>query len=488
MNADRGRERDGRITLFPLAPFHLVALALLQVAVVCGLWQLELAAIPLGILLGLAAAAPFFPRWRLFMPVIDRVAAAPGVALTFDDGPDPKSTPALLALLERWGIKAAFFVVGERAREHPELMRDILVRGHAVGNHGLRHDPWLALRSRARMRAEIEGCQQVVAAFGLRPLLFRPPAWVVAPGMWPVLLRLGMRCAAASCRDLSWGNRRVGGLARRLLRKARPGDILALHDRPAATPAETARWLAEIEALLVGLQARDLAVLPLGELLGHAVCERLDLGQPGPVRAFYDGLASRYDAEQETPGQRGLRRAERACVIGALDRLLGPGQRVLELGAGTGRFTLEIASRCERVLALDLSPAMLAVLEAKAAERGLGNIDCRVGDAHDFRPDAGFDMVCAFSALEYARDLAGLAARMASWLVPGGLLFITTARRGPLRFFAQLGNAMRQGVWLHARSEIEIGSLLSGAGLAVEQLSTFGHGMGIAAAARRPFG
>ncbi|MCZ2815409.1 polysaccharide deacetylase family protein [Modestobacter sp. VKM Ac-2984] len=97
------------------------------------------------------------------------------VALTFDDGPDPRWTPQLLDTLRAHGVKATFFLVGSQVEAHPELARRIVAEGHAIGNHTYSH-PDLGGLSRAEQAAEIDrGWQAIEAVTGVRPCFFRAP-------------------------------------------------------------------------------------------------------------------------------------------------------------------------------------------------------------------------------------------------------------------------------------------------------------------------
>lgn len=201
------------------------------------------------------------------------------VALTFDDGPDPRVTPLLLDLLVRYRLTAAFFVTGRNAGLHPDLVREILRRGHDIGNHSHRHDPLLMLRSRAVLTGEITRTQELLASFGIRPVAFRPPVGVTNPRLGGVLGELGMECVTFSCRAGDFGNRRIGGLARKILRRVRPGAIILLHDVAPSGGGTIAEWLGEVEKIIRGLQSGGYEIVPLAELTGRAVMERLPAPQ-----------------------------------------------------------------------------------------------------------------------------------------------------------------------------------------------------------------
>lgn len=258
-------------------------LPVVKAALLCACASLALAlvherlcVVPLGIFVGCCLAAPFFPRIGFFLPVISRGCTGRNmVALTFDDGPDPVTTPLILALLKKQKTSAAFFVIGEKAQRHPELMREILSCGHAVGNHSYSHDVLLMLRSRRTLASEIRTAQQAMSAFDIRPLVFRPPAGITNPKLGSVLRQQGLQCLTFSCRGFDAGNRRIKGLAARILKKVRPDDIILLHDCMPRDPATVERWLNEIEELLAGLAERNLDLAPLEHLIGRPICSRL---------------------------------------------------------------------------------------------------------------------------------------------------------------------------------------------------------------------
>ncbi len=259
----------------PWSPAHRTGAASLLLAAGAGAVEPWWAIVPLALFLLLCGVLPFFPRSSFFLPVIS--SGDPGknaVSLTFDDGPDPLVTPRLLEILAAAGVPAAFFVTGERAARHPELIRAILAAGHEVGNHSWHHDPLLMLRPVSLLRREVEETQRILAEAGIRPRAFRPPVGITNPRLPAVLRGSGMICVTFSRRGADWGNRRVPGLARRLLRCVRPGDILLLHDISPPGPGGSDRWLAEVAELLQGLRERSLGIALLSDLIEQSVMER----------------------------------------------------------------------------------------------------------------------------------------------------------------------------------------------------------------------
>jgi peptidoglycan/xylan/chitin deacetylase (PgdA/CDA1 family) len=233
-------------------------------------------AAPLLAFLLLSLGAPFLPAFSYYLEVISRCpAGGPGIVLTFDDGPHPDSTPVLLELLAAYGYPATFFLVAEQARQYPDLVRAIMEQGHTIGNHSLRHDNLLMLRSYRRLRADIGKSQEIFQALGVRPLLFRPPVGITNPSLGHVLRQEGMLAINYSCRAMDRGNRRVHGLARRILSRVAPGDIVMLHDQPPhGRNASLSQWQRELESLFSALKTRS-PVVDLESCLQRPVMVRL---------------------------------------------------------------------------------------------------------------------------------------------------------------------------------------------------------------------
>lgn len=230
------------------------------------------ALVPLAGFIVVCGTAAFFPRWAFFLPIVTGgPAEAKAVALTFDDGPEPGTTGPLLELLHRRSIPATFFVVGNKVTRHPESIATMLRQGHELGNHTFSHDPLLAFRSIARVRLEVDDCQQAIMKSGVESVVFRPPAGITNPRIATVLRERELTCVGFACRATDFGNRRIKGLSARILRRVAAGDIILLHDGNVADQCGPEGWLAEIEQLLDGLRERGLEVVPLSRLLGRPV-------------------------------------------------------------------------------------------------------------------------------------------------------------------------------------------------------------------------
>jgi len=220
----------------------------------------------------LCLAAPFFPRFSFYLPIISRGAPdRKAVALTFDDGPDPMSTPYLLDLLRKHRVKATFFVTGQKAAEYPEIMKEILVQGHSVGNHTYTHNNLVMFGSCKTIITEIETAQNVLNDFGVLALAFRPPVGITGPKLWPALKKTDRYIVNFSCRAFDGGNRWIKGLSQKILKRIGPGDIVLLHDVRPHKPFFLDDWLSEMERILSGIKNKGLAVWPLAELIGRPV-------------------------------------------------------------------------------------------------------------------------------------------------------------------------------------------------------------------------
>ena len=227
----------------------------------------------LSVFIVLCLTAPFLPGTGIFLPVIRRGSRRhQTIAITFDDGPDPRTTPMLLKVLAERDLPATFFVIGGKAQKHPDIINAILNAGHCIGNHTYKHDVLVMLKSGARLAREIDDAQEILKTFGIQPLIFRPPAGVVNPRLGPLLSQRGMSCVHFSCRAPDMGNRRIRGMAGKILKKIEPGDIVLLHDSyPDSGGFQARLWLAEIEKILDGFSEKGLRVVPLSDLIRRPV-------------------------------------------------------------------------------------------------------------------------------------------------------------------------------------------------------------------------
>ena len=157
------------------------------------------------------------------------------IALTFDDGPDKAVTPAILDVLKRHDVKAAFFTIGHKAEKNPVLIRRIDDEGHIVGSHSYSHDFWFDLFGSQKMIIELQKTESVLNQILNKKIrMFRPPYGVTNPPLASVLKKMKYYVVGWSLRskDTVLGDDQ---LFERLTKKVKPGDIIIFHDTKTQT-------------------------------------------------------------------------------------------------------------------------------------------------------------------------------------------------------------------------------------------------------------
>ncbi len=188
----------------------------------------------------------------------------PEVALTFDDGPDPRHTPGMLDTLERYGVAATFFCVGAAARAHPDLLSRAAGEGHLVANHTWSH-PFLPDLSRDELRWQVEATGSALTAAAGRaaaPGLVRPPYGAYTA---QVLSWLDGRDATTVLWDVDTGDWQLPGtdvIAGQAVQGARNGSIVLFHDGG----GDRSQTAAALPAVIEGLQARGFRLVTLAQL------------------------------------------------------------------------------------------------------------------------------------------------------------------------------------------------------------------------------
>lgn len=204
----------------------------------------------------------FHPTNRWLVENRSRLGNAREVALTFDDGPDPVDTPRLLDLLREKGVPATFFVVGRRAEAHPEIVRRAWEEGHLIGNHTWSHRPLFCFLPPWRLRREIEGGTEAIRrACGHKPHYFRSPVGLRHPFLRPALEKAGLEFVAWRLRSMDTRTRSAERLERRIVDRARGGDIILLHDR---RPEGAQAMLTALPGVIDSLRARGFSFVLAG--------------------------------------------------------------------------------------------------------------------------------------------------------------------------------------------------------------------------------
>ncbi|MEV3929968.1 polysaccharide deacetylase family protein [Streptomyces sp. NPDC049944] len=152
------------------------------------------------------------------------------VVLTFDDGPDPRYTPDILATLRRYGVRAMFFVCGEMAADNRDLLREMADDGHVVGNHSWSH-PLIPKLSRGRIRDELGSTSEVIeTTLGAPPLWYRAPYGAWNRNSFEIGAAMGMEPMAWTVDTLDWTTPGTDTIVRRVKKGAAPGVVVLSHD------------------------------------------------------------------------------------------------------------------------------------------------------------------------------------------------------------------------------------------------------------------
>ena len=222
-----------------------------------------------ALLLGFGYYASFFIDSKVYVKAFCRAQGkAKRIALTFDDGPDEVMTDRVLDVLARYHAKAAFFVIGEKARKHPELVKRMLNEGHIIGSHSFSHSSFFPFGSRGRIATELERTRDILKGISGKTVhLFRPPFGVTNPAIAAAVRAGGYQTVGWSLRSFDT----CGCISRKrifnhLMRKLHPGAIVLLHDR-----CDKADEL--LEKFIESIQEKDYEVVGLDELFNIRVYE-----------------------------------------------------------------------------------------------------------------------------------------------------------------------------------------------------------------------
>jgi len=266
----------GRVLLYTAS---IGAIALVVRSIAMGPLPMMVSAIALTAYVAIVMCGVFFLRLGMFVDVLSRgPRGARGVALTFDDGPSPTSTPKILDLLDAAKAKATFFVIGKKAEKHPELVREILKRGHAVALHSYAHHRLFSLKSAGYVRDDLKKAIDVLAEItGDKTVLFRPPIGHTNPTIARVVKELGLSVIGWSVRALD-GVRAADPkrVAMRVKRGLEDGAIVLLHDASEREDGEPASVTA-LPSILEAMSAKN--------LVGVRVDDWIDDEEDEPPRA-----------------------------------------------------------------------------------------------------------------------------------------------------------------------------------------------------------
>ncbi len=316
----------------------------------------------------------------------------PLVSLTFDDGPDPATTPRLLALLEQAGVRATFFVLGERADRYPELMEAIRRGGHEIASHGGAHRPLLLFFPPFEW-------QQIAYQPGGLPY-YRPPHGLHTPFTRLFAALSGKRVALWDLESRDWTGADPAALTERMLEYAAPGSVILLHEGREAT-------LRLLPGLIEGLHRSGYRLVPMG-------AQKLaPLGFKAGLARALQGLDERYDRAH---GIRHCRRHRTGLFRCAKTAYNGPPLK----GIAPGTPGLELHFDSRKVAAMSPLAILRALREDLRAAAGLVERDpeialvfARTGLVEGARELLGFEVA---ELAPQDRFFATLALRFFEWL------------------------------------------------------------------------
>ena len=186
------------------------------------------------------------------------------MALTFDDGPDARSTPALLDLLKEAKVEAAFFCIGKNVATNSSLAARIGREGHLLQNHSYAHSNFTNFFSVARLRTELAQAQTVIQqATGIVPQFFRPPMGLSNPRTFRAARSLDLKVVGWSIRSLDTIMTSPEKIVARIARRLEPGAIILLHDGNISA----GRLVPTVKLLLATLRERGYDVARLDKIL-----------------------------------------------------------------------------------------------------------------------------------------------------------------------------------------------------------------------------
>ena len=229
----------------------------------------------IGRAVGIAAAAHAVPSvltvpavHRRTRPQLSGISSTSHVALTFDDGPDARSTHFFLDELARLDVRATFFLLGIQVDAHPDVARRLVAEGHEVAVHGWTHRPHL-LRTPWSVHADLErACNVITQVTGATPRFWRPPNGIVTGGGFAAARRLGLRPVLWTADGQDWRADATGAsVASRIGTQLRAGGTILLHDSDITSAPES--WRSALDALPAVVAHCGERAWPVGALRDH---------------------------------------------------------------------------------------------------------------------------------------------------------------------------------------------------------------------------
>lgn len=365
----------------------------------------------------------------------------PGVVLSFDDGPNPECTLRLLDLLDHHGVKAVFFLVGQRAQAHPELVLAIRDRGHQIGLHGQVHfhawlmGPWKTWRCWSEGRRNLE-------AITGQPVQWIRPPWGTFNLVIFIWARFnGLRSILWTAQGKDWRETDPDRIIGRILSRIDEGDIIVLHDA-GPHPEAPEYMLRALDQLITRIiQDKKIPIVAL-------TLPQVSIGRQTALRlwAAWEGLYARHEKIQRI-GLENIYRINRTTYDGP--PLISDSGAVL---AKSGDAVAELHLDSIRMQTGETEPARIAVASLRKARASLPELAAFISQSPDFE-----DIQVLVSVTLINRGLKGLGFQVAE--LPDSLKNrrIGLIQRTILRIYHPEGKLQRMGrpklVWI-SRQEL----------------------------------
>jgi peptidoglycan/xylan/chitin deacetylase (PgdA/CDA1 family) len=237
-------------------------------------------AIPVAAFAAVMLDGVFRPTSSTFYPTIaNGPREGRQIALTFDDGPDPEVTPHVLDMLGETGARGTFFTIGRHLERHTDIGARTVAEGHELGNHSWRHAYWQNFYTSGQHARDLERNTQIIQRLtgSIRPPLYRPPVGLKSPGLARVAHKRDLTIVAWSLHSRDTMSADAHAIARRVLKRIQPGDIVLMHDGHDLDGRHRRGILPALPLILKGLQERGLEPVTVSELLG------LNRSAPRPI-------------------------------------------------------------------------------------------------------------------------------------------------------------------------------------------------------------
>jgi peptidoglycan/xylan/chitin deacetylase (PgdA/CDA1 family) len=226
--------------------------------------------VPLCALLATLVDGIFRPSSSVFYPTLSSVKTSqPAIALTFDDGPHPETTPRILDVLAKYSAKGTFFVIGKHVEAHRSVAERIVAEGHELGNHSWQHSYRQNFQRGGPLTAEVMRAADCIRSITGREKLplYRAPVGIKSPELARVAHALDLTIVAWSIHSRDTIDSNPDRVANRIVQGARPGSIALLHDGHERAGRVRTNALTALPKTLEGLAARQLNCVTVSELL-----------------------------------------------------------------------------------------------------------------------------------------------------------------------------------------------------------------------------